>query len=128
MVSATGYAMVLKKLSNRYPALFLTAAQTFIGLFYFSATLFLTGTDFPEQIHPEATAAIFFLGAVVTFGAYFFYNYGVQRLPVSQATAFVSLIPVFTILLSMLILDETLSPIQFASCGLILSGVFLSQA
>lgn len=128
MVSATGYALILKKLSNRYPALFLTAVQTLIGLLYFSITLFLPGTVLPRRFDPEASAAILFLGAVVTFGAYFLYNYGVKQMPVSRATAFVSLIPVFAILLGWLILNETLTPIQFASCGLILAGVFLSQA
>ncbi|MBU0993498.1 MAG: DMT family transporter [Proteobacteria bacterium] len=127
MASATGYAIILKKLSRAYSALLLTAIQVFMGAIYFTFILFLPSTVIPDRIDPQGIAAILFLGAVVTFGAYFLYNYGVSKMTVSRATAFVSLIPIFAVFMGWLILNETLTPIQFFSSGLILIGVFLSQ-
>lgn len=128
MVSATCYAVVLKRLSHRYPALFLTLVQSVTGFVYFSLLLLLPGTRLAQNVDISAIAAILFLGSVVTFGAYFLYNYGVSRMPAGRATAFVSLIPVFAVIMGWLFLGERLSYIQFLSSGLILAGVYFTQA
>lgn len=128
MVSATFYTIALKKLSYRYSALFLTAIQALIGALFFSIFLFLPWTNLPNHVDSHGLAAIFYLGAVVTMGAYFLYNYGVSQMPANKASAFVNLIPVFTVFLGWLILDEAFTPLQFLSSGVILTGVFLSQS
>jgi len=51
----------------------------------------------------------------------------VSRIPVSQASAFVNLIPVFTILLGRVLLGETLAGQQYLAAAVILAGVFISQ-
>ncbi|MBU1167943.1 MAG: DMT family transporter [Proteobacteria bacterium] len=128
MVSATCYAIVLKKLSMRYSALFLTAIQALIGALFFSIFLFFPSTTIPAQVEPQGMYAILYLGAVVTMGAYFLYNYGVSQMPASRATAFVNLIPIFTVFMGWLILGEAFTTMQFVSAGVILAGVFLSQS
>jgi drug/metabolite transporter (DMT)-like permease len=72
--------------------------------------------------------AVIYLGAFISFGAYGLYNFGVSRIPVSQASAFVNLIPVFTVLMGWLILGEQFTPTQYLAALLILTGIFLSQA
>ena len=74
-----------------------------------------------------ARLAVIYLGAFISFGAYGLYNFGVSRIPVSQASAFVNLIPVFTVLLGWLILGEQFTPTQYLAALLILTGIFLSQ-
>ena len=71
--------------------------------------------------------AVVYLGAVVTLGAYGCYNYGVSKLPASQATAFVNLIPVFTIILGWLILGEKFNFMQYLAAAVVFAGVILSQ-
>ena len=71
--------------------------------------------------------AVLYLGTVVSVGAYGLYNFGISRLPASQAAAFVNLIPVFSILLGYLILGERLTPWQLCACALVFFGVLLSQ-
>lgn len=127
MVSATGYTISLKRLTERYPALLLTGIQALIGTGFFSLFLFLPGTTLPRHVDHEAITAIVYLGAVVTLGAYFLYNYGVSKMPVSRANAFVNLIPAFTVLLGWMILGETFTFMQFIASGIILLGVLLSQ-
>ena len=67
------------------------------------------------------------IGLVVTVGAYGLYNYGVSRLPASQASGFTNLIPVFTLIFAALLLGESLSPLQYLAAALVFVGVALSQ-
>ncbi len=127
MVCATGYALVLKKLTQRYSPLFLTFAQAFAGTIFFFPALFFPGTTLPDQLDPAALLSILYLGSGVTLGAYGLYNFGVSRIPASQATAFINLIPIFTLMLSSLILGERFTSIQYLASALILAGVLLTQ-
>lgn len=127
MVCAAGYTVSLKHLTNNYPPLFLTAFQAFIGSLFFFPFLLLPDVGFPGDLNLDPFLAIVYLGTFITFGAYGCYNYSVSRIPASQAASFVNLIPVFSVLLGMLILDETLSTTQWLACGLVFSGVWLSS-
>lgn len=127
MVCATGYALSLKKLTARYSPFFLTFVQAFAGTLFYFPILFFPGVHLPHKIDPFGLAAVLYLGICVTLGAYGLYSYGVSRIPASRATAFINLIPVFTLILSMLILKERFSGLQYMASAVILVGVFLSQ-
>lgn len=127
MVCAVGYMTTLKHLSSRYSPFFLTAVQAFVGSLFFFPILFLPQVALPLAAPPLATAAVIYLGTVVTLGAYGCFNFGVSRVPVSQATAFVNLIPVFAVLMGWWILGETFTPAQYAAAAVVLFGVFYSQ-
>ena len=127
MVCATGYIVTLKRLTSAYSPFLLTALQAMVGCCFYMLLLFLPTTTLPARIDPVATLAVVYLGAVITTGAYGLYNFGVSRIPVSQATAFINLIPVFTIFLGWLMLDEHLTLAQYAAAGLIFAGVLISQ-
>lgn len=127
MVCAAGYTIALKRLTARYSPWLLTAFQAFVGSLFYLPILFLPSTRLPVAFDPGGVLAIVYLGAIISFGAYGLYNFGVSRIPVSQASAFVNLIPVFTILMAGLILGEQLTASQYLAAILILAGVFLSQ-
>ncbi|MGI0116694.1 DMT family transporter [Zooshikella sp. RANM57] len=125
MICATGYTLVVKKLSSRYSALFLTATQAFIGTLFFSPALFLT--ELPTEFPYTPTLAIVYLGVVVTLGAYGLYNISLSYVSATQASVFVNLIPVFTILLAFIILGEQLTHQQLMAVLLVFSGLLVSQ-
>ncbi len=127
MVCAAGYTVSLKHLSSNYPPLFLTAVQAFIGSLFFFPFLLLPGVGFPGHWESLPALAVIYLGTFITFGAYGCYNYGVSRIPASQAAGYVNLIPVFGVILGMLILGETLNLPQWLACALVFSGVWLSS-
>jgi drug/metabolite transporter (DMT)-like permease len=127
MVCGSGYALSLKKLTARYSPLFLTFIQAFAGAIFFFPALFLPGTELPVQVEPVPLMAILYLGSAVTLGAYGLYNYGVSKIPASQATAFINLIPVFSLAMSAAVLGERFSAVQYAASLLVLFGVILSQ-
>ena len=80
-----------------------------------------------KAAHIPGYLAVIYLGSFVTLGAYLSYNYGVSKIPASQASAFVNLIPVFTVILGFIILGERFLPSQYVASALVLLGVFISQ-
>jgi len=127
MVAATGYMLSIKHLSNRYSPVFLTAFQSWVGAIFFSFFLLSPEVNIPDEFPLIPLAAMLYLGSFVTLGAYLLYNYGTSKIPVNQASAYVNLIPVFTVFLGFLILGETFTGTQYIASGLILLGVFISQ-
>jgi len=127
MICATGYIVTLKRLTATYSPFFLTAIQAGAGCGFYLLLLFLPSTVLPTTFDPAAALAILYLGAFITVGAYGTYNFGISLIPVNQASAFINLIPVFTIFLGWLILGERLTPVQMAAGGVIFLGVLISQ-
>lgn len=127
MVCAAGYTVALKHLTDNYPPLFLTAFQAFLGSLFFFPFLLLPDVGFPSEWNTIPLLAVIYLGTFITFGAYACYNFGVSRVPASQAAGFVNLIPVFSVMLGMLILGDRLNLGQWLACSLVFSGVWLSS-
>jgi len=127
MVCAAGYTVSLKHLTSNYPPLFLTAFQAFVGSLFFLPFLLLPDIGFPTEWHNVPLLAVVYLGTFITFGAYGCYNYSVSRLPASQAAGYTNLVPVFSVLLGILILDESLNMFQLLACGLVFIGVGISS-
>ena len=127
MVSATGYIILLKQLSRTLPPLFLTAMQAFIGTLFFGPFLLLPMVQFPASLSMPAVLSVLYLGTFVTVGAYGLYNFGISRVPASQAAAFINLIPALTLIFGFILLGERLTGWQLLACMLVFGGVFLSQ-
>ncbi len=127
MVSAMGYTISLKHLSSNYSPLFLTAIQSWVGAVFFSFFLLLPSTVLPTTFVPLPAMAVFYLGSCVTIGAYFLYNFGVSKLPASQASAYINLIPVFTVVMGFLFLGETFTRLQVLASLLVFLGIYVSQ-
>ncbi len=127
MCSATGYAISVRYLSTNYSSNFITALQAFAGCLLFLPSIFIYGPELSWPPPLEPSLAILFLGTCVTIGAYGLYNFGLCSINAGMATAYINLIPVFTLLFSYLILGETLNGQQIYASGLVLFGVLLSQ-
>jgi drug/metabolite transporter (DMT)-like permease len=127
MVCATGYTITLKRLTRRYSPFFLTAMQAFVGSVFYLPLVFLPSTRLPLQFELASGMAIIYLGAVITLGAYGLYNFGVKHIPAHQATAYVNLIPVFSVFLGWVVLDESLTGAQYLAALVVMAGVYVGQ-
>ena len=127
MISATGYIILLKKLSSSLPPFFLTAVQSVIGAVFFLLVLLVLRVQVPATLSIPGLLAILYLGTFVSVGAYGLYNFGVSRVPANQAAAFINLIPVCTIVLGFILLGERLTGWQMVACLLVFTGVIISQ-
>ncbi len=127
MVMATGYTLIVRYLSSRYHALFLTAVQSFVGAIFFLPLMVSTCELSELKIHISAVYSIVFLGVFVTVLAYWLYNYGIAKISAAKAAAFGNMIPVFTLLIGWIMLDEVLNPTQIGASFLIACGIVISQ-
>jgi len=127
MVCATGYMVTLKGLTPRYGSWFLTMIQAFVGSVFYLPLLFLPSTQLPTQFSLPGVLSVVYLGTFVTIAAYGLYNYGMSKIPASQASSFINLIPVITLVLGWLFLGERLNAMQYAASAVVIAGVFLSQ-
>ena len=126
MLCAMGYILTLKFLSERYSAFLLTAMQAFVGAVFFLPVA-IWSAPLPTTISLTGLAAVVYLGAIITVGAYGLYNFAVSRMPASQASAFVNLIPLFTLLIAAVWLGERLNVQQMLAAVVVFAGVALSQ-
>ena len=127
MVCATAYTILMKQLSKTFHPFLLTGLQAFAGALFFAPALLLAKVRVVADLPVGGLLAVLYLGTVVSVGAYGLYNFGISRIPASQAAAFVNLIPVFSILLGFLILGERLTSWRLCACALVFFGVLLSQ-
>jgi len=125
MICAAYYSISVKRLAVRYSPLSLIAVQGFSGTLFFAPFLFFTGL--PETHNGNALLSIVYLGTFVTLGGYGFYNYALSKVSVLTSAAYSNLIPVFSLLLSALILGEVLNFNQWVSIFIIFFGVVVSQ-
>lgn len=128
MVSAVGYILILKHLSKRFKPLFLTSFQALAGTIFFAPFLLLPNTAIPTEFPVEPSLAVLYLGIAVSFGAYGLYNYGVSKIPASEASLYINLIPVFTVILAYILLGEKFGWSEVLGSAIILMGVFIAQS
>ncbi len=127
MVCGAGYTIVAKYLSYKFNAIFITAIQSFIGLIFFFPFFIYEMNTLEMNFTLDAMLWIVYLGVVVTLGGYGLYNYAISKIDASKAAVFINLIPIFTLILAYMILDEVLTQSQIFACIVILLGIGISQ-
>jgi drug/metabolite transporter (DMT)-like permease len=127
MLCATVYTVTIKRLTIHYPALFLTAIQAWIGALFFAPFLMLPQVPLPHSLLLVPMSAILYLGLAVTLVAYSLYNFALSRMEASKSSIFITLIPLFTLLLSRLLLQESFTLWQYIGGFTLFSGVIVSQ-
>lgn len=127
MICAAGYMVIMRHLTVRYSPFFLTAVQAFVGCIFYFPILFLPQVALPTHFDFPSGFAIIYLGAVITLGAYGSYNYALKYISASQSAVYVNLIPVISVGLGWLVLDERLTVMQIAAAAVVMTGVWLSQ-
>lgn len=126
MFTAAVYTVALRFLSARYSTLFLTAVQAFMGALFFVPLALLFAFE-PLTWQADAAWSVIYLGSIVTLLAYGLYNHGIKMLNASKATMYSNLIPVFTLIMAYLFLDERVNWQQMLAIVAIFSGVLVSQ-
>jgi drug/metabolite transporter, DME family len=74
---------------------------------------------------PQVWAALVFIGAVPTYGAYTLYSAGLRRIEATRAATVATIEPVVAAIGAYLMWNERLSPLGYAFAALVLAGVLL---
>jgi drug/metabolite transporter (DMT)-like permease len=90
-------------------------------------TLMAAGEPWPSRIPMPAILSILYLGLIGTVVGFVWFYDGVKKLGATRATLFNNLIPVFTLILSVLILKESVSGYTYLGALLVTAGVLFAN-
>jgi drug/metabolite transporter (DMT)-like permease len=127
MMTAVGYVLLVKHLSERYNPWALTAMQIIAGTLFFMPIGLVQLIERLPDITLLQALVLVYLGVGVTLGAFGLYNLGIKYIPANRASAYVNLIPVVAVLFGWVLLGETLNGAQIAAAFCVLAGVWMSQ-
>jgi drug/metabolite transporter (DMT)-like permease len=126
---AVGHSVYVRKLTEKYNTFTIVTYQNVVGLVYF-VPLFLL-TEYNQFIRMEHT--LIMLRPVIKLAffastlAFLFFVYSIKNLGMARTNVFVNLIPVFTAILSFLILKERFGWMKIAGIGVVIAGLVFSQ-
>ncbi len=126
VLAATGNALTIKHLSQRYSFMFLSAIQVFGATILFLPLAFTS--PLPAEISWATIGGLIYLSLGITFCVYFIINYSLGQIKAAYVILFTNLIPISTLLLAFVILGERLSAVQYAGALLVIAGVVLAGA
>lgn len=123
------YSLLMKPALRHYSSLFITRKVFFYGvLTILPYYLFIPG--FPSLdllLQPMVLTNLLFLGCVASMLCFLAWNWCISRLGTVEATNWVYLNPIATIVAASLVLDEEITPYFLAGSALILCGLYLSE-
>ena len=127
--AAICYATTLRKISTHYSTLNVIFYQSLIGLMFFIPTFLLT--DYPTiqhlKVSGESFLALVMLSVFASVIAFVLFAWAVRQVGVTRTNVFVNLIPVFTAILSWLILSEIITLLKWFGIAVVVIGLFVSQ-
>lgn len=129
VASAVGYSIFLKKLSSRYSPVFIIAVQNLIGLTLFLPVFLIFDFTHFITVKPsfEVISSIIALAVFCSSIAFVAFTIATREIGVSKTNIFANLIPVFTGVLSFLIIGEELNSQKIIGISLVVGGLFFSQ-
>ena len=130
ILSATGFVWALynfttRSVVNKYSAVTVSFYQTLAGALLFIPLAFVE-VDKWAVPDGQSVLVLFYLGVLCSVAAFMLYNYGLRKLSAGTAVSLANLVPVFGVLLSVLVLGETLHPLQILGGVVVILGVTLS--
>jgi len=123
------YTILLKRIENRYSTLFIIRKVFFYGIITLLPSFLLQPLDMDATIlmQPVVWGNLLYLGIVASLLCYFLWNTVVKNLGAVRAINYVYLIPLVTLLTSVMVINETITWMAMAGALLILGGVVLAE-
>jgi len=124
-VSWVIYCFLTRSIFISHSRIFIVFWQSLFGFIGFLPfTFFESSWRMPGL---EVWGHLLFLGLFCSALGYWFYAMALEDLGVGQATIFINLIPVVSVLGAFFILGERLKPLQWLGAALVLAGVYLTM-
>ncbi|MDR1073581.1 MAG: DMT family transporter [Treponema sp.] len=119
------YCFLTRPLFKRHSQFFIVFWQTIFGFIGFIPFAIF---EIPRWGTPNAgeIGHIVFLGICCSALGYWLYNYALEILGVAVSSVFINLVPVVTVAAGYCILEDRLTPIQWAGAVLVVAGVSLA--
>lgn len=128
-ISWSVYSIVLRKLNATYSTMFITRKTFFYGIIT-AIPYMLTEpqiTPLRNLLDLEVILHLSFLGIVASMLAYVLWAISVKQLGAIQASNYVYITPIVTLIASVILLNEQITWIGYTGCALILGGMWLGD-
>jgi drug/metabolite transporter (DMT)-like permease len=117
------YTLVAKEALKKSTPLVASTWASFTGCIMLA--LFASAETFPASVPAKVWVALAYLGIIGTVVAFVWYYDGIKKLGATRTAVFNNLVPVFALVLSVLILHETVSWYTYTGALLVIGGVLL---
>ena len=123
------YSLVIKKVSARYSAVFITRKVFFYGIITVLPLFLLEPWHFPMKnlLQPTVWCNLLFLSVVASFLCFLWWSVAVKKIGAMATSNYVYLNPITTIMASALFLQEPMTLMAYMGSALILLGVFIAN-
>jgi len=122
MLAAIAWILISKRLMRRHSAVTVTAYVYWIGTVILAAVVVPVWGVPAVHYSSRAWFAVAEQGLLVTAGTTLLWNWGLQRVPASQAGIFVNMEPLVGAILGVFVLHEILGQMAIAGGALIIAG------
>ncbi len=129
VISAVGFAILIKKLSADYSPLTLTTWHNTIGIFLFLPVFLFVDYEYVRgmAIPVRAFLPLLYLAIFGSSLAFIFFSFGIKKLGTTRANIFTNLIPIVAALYSYFFLGEKMPAAKIMAIFVVLAGLFMSQ-
>lgn len=125
--SWTVYSLLLRRWSSLYDGLLITRKLMFYGILTVLPLVLLDGRPIPfEAVFTwENGLKLMYLGFVGSALCYLFWNKATAKIGVLKASLYIYMVPLVTLVVSALVLRETITPAGAAGIFLVIAGMVL---
>lgn len=122
------YSLIMKKMSGRYRTTFITRKIFFYGVLTILPAFLVHPWQFSLSglLQPAVWMNLLFLGVLASLICFVVWNVVLKRLGTVQASNYIYLNPLFTLIGSAILLNEQLTIMSLMGAVLILGGVYLA--
>ncbi|MDR1683328.1 MAG: DMT family transporter [Candidatus Symbiothrix sp.] len=123
------YTILLKRLDNRYPVVFLTRKVFFYGLLTVLpfASVSPIETSLAVLLQPEVIFNLLFLGLLASMLCYVLWNHALKHLGAIRTSNYIYFNPVVTLITSYIVFSEQITPVALTGALLILGGIYWAE-
>ena len=123
------YSLIMKSMSGKYGAAFITRKVFFYGVvtiipYYF---FFPAMPDAATLVKPQVVGNLLFLGCIASMVCFLTWNWCIAHLGTVKATNWVYLNPITTMVAASLVLGERITPYLIAGAACILVGMYIAD-
>lgn len=127
VIAAIGYAIGLKKITQRYNSFSIVAYQNLLGAILMIPIFLATNKVEASMFSQEALTPIIKLTIFASTIAFVLYAYSMKHLTIAKLNVFLNLIPVFTAIAAYYMQGDRFYLINLAGIGVTLLGLYVSQ-
>lgn len=123
------YSLIMKRVSSRYSAVFITRKVFFYGVLGTLPFFLISPWTFPLSgfLDLKVYGNLLFLGVLASFACFATWSWAIAKLGALKTSNYIYLNPITTVIASAIFLDEPMTLMAYLGSALILIGVYFAN-